>query len=167
MNTVSLVQCRDKGNAFEKERIKTDVVLLGKLRIDLVKFRRVSITKVAWRLHACKNDMNSGSPDPCENGIKIGKGLFRRQTAQGIIAAKFNDNQMWGLFQGPFQTCQPSGGRVARNTGIDDDDIVTGLPQSRFQLRWKSLLDRQTVTCGQTVAQNKKTFQGFCCIIGQ
>ena len=124
MHAVGLVQGRDAGNAFEKERDKDHVVLLGQLPVDVTELRRIDGTEVRWRFHARQHDTDAAASrlddDLCEVSFHVG----HRQPAKAIVGAELQAityNQWIPALLGPGALSAYAGYKSNVNPGIANE----------------------------------------------
>jgi len=154
MDTVGLVEGGVPDHSVEKKGVEGDVMFAGEAGVDGVEAVIIVGTEVARGAHADEHGGHAFLFQPGEDGVEVGGGFVRRKATQGIIGAQFDDDQLRIVGEGPVQTCQATGGGIARDPGVGDVDIEPMSSQRAFQLRRKGFGGGQTQAGGETVAEH-------------
>ena len=94
--------------------------------------------------------------DPAQQSIQPGARLGRRQAAQHVVGAEFDDDAIGAVAERPVEAGETGGHRVAGDAGVDDADVVAALAQRRFEANGKGGAGRQTIAGRQAVAEGEE-----------
>ena len=141
------------GDAIEEERIEGDVVFVGEALVDAVELGRVVGAHVGRRHHAGEKRGLVAGLKLGEDLVEIALGDLRRDAAQRVVGAQFDDDEIGLLRHRPFQPRQATAGGVARHARIGDAGVVAGIAQGRLQLLGEGFARADTIAGAQTVAE--------------
>lgn len=141
VNAVGLVERRVERHPFEDERIEQRIVALrqcGEYRFEVA---HVIGPKVARRLHAGKQRRQSRRLDRGKDGIEVGACLGRFQPAQRVVGAERHDHRIRPgcASERPADTGLAARAGIARDTGIDDGNVMAARAQGGFEPGRKGL----------------------------
>jgi putative ABC transport system ATP-binding protein len=163
MQSVAEVQLGIQGNARQEKRIERNAVLFRQIRKDAVEGVGVGVPEAAWRPHPGEENKDTPVLEPAHDRIEIAAGLIDRQSAQGVVGAEFENDDVGPIPDGPIDACQASRRRIAGNACVADLDIVSlGLEQA-FELFREAFALFQSVPGGKTIAQRDDA-NGRCAV---
>ena len=109
------------GHALEQERYQGGVVRTGDLREQPGELFAVRGAIVRRYLHADQHDLGARALCCLGHLVKVVLGSLQGKAAQGVIAAKFDDQVARAVLrQHGAQAGAPAGGGVAADAGVDD-----------------------------------------------
>ena len=156
VNPVGLHQVLIQRDTFHKELNPGDIQLIGKLPKHSFKLGNVALA-VVWRntnakqYHSCARI--SAGLDDCVQIATHGAGW---NAAQPIVAAKFEDDERWReCFDSISDSSCAAFGRIATDTGVHHPMFVPLICQSFLQQSGPGLVNLNTITGTQAVAENE------------
>ena len=124
-------------------------------RENIVERAGECIPHVRRRQHPRQQHGDALVTQPIQNGVQIFVCGVRRQAAQRIVGAKFNDRQIGPIGHGPRKPGQPSRRRISGHPGIDDKCVHALVHQRRLELSREGIgFQRQAMARRQAVAQH-------------
>src|SRR5688572_33290544 len=120
MNQVLLVQLAIPANSFEQEWDQRGVVLLCQFAENALETGGVLGPEIRWDLHSRENDfdlrvLRFGLVD---DRLEVRFQRFQRLTAQAIIRAELEEENIDRALQEPVDPAQPACARVAAEAGV-------------------------------------------------
>ena len=155
VDKIALIEGRVEGNAVEEKRIQKDLVFLGEARIDRVELLHVLAPQVSGGHHSGNHDGDVAIPQAGHNPVQIVEGCLGLQTAQGIVAAKLDDDHVGVVAEQPVEPRQSAGRSIARYPGVDYPNIGPLGAERGLEPGRKRLGRRQAESRNKTVAKDR------------
>ena len=134
MGVVGLHHAADPVGSLENEGEHGDVVFLRQQSVGFVELPDV-VGAIVWR------EGNSGENYFCSAGFKcgddlveIGAGVVDRDSAESIVAAKFDNDNRWLQSKNAVQALQTIFGCVAADALVDDAIMIAALIEVRLEI---------------------------------
>ena len=153
MHAVGDVQARDARDPVEIERDEGDIVRLGEVAIDLPELLGIHRTEIRRRFHAGQHDRDPSRACASDDLGQVPLQRGNRDTAKTVVGAELDHQNPHIPFERPVEAAQTASRRVPRHSCVDDLVRVPVGPQPRLDQRRNRFFFRESVACGETVAE--------------
>ena len=153
VDAIALVQLRPTPYTIEKERYQRHPEPLRETREDCREALRVGGAVVRRHQHPEQENSATRLLGFRNDLTKIGLGHLERKSAEAVIAAETDDENVRSLPQHPPYSSQPTRGGVTTDTSVEDLHFMASLTKSALEQVRVSLLLRDPVASGQTVPE--------------
>lgn len=122
VDAVGLVEAGDPADVLEEEGDEGGVVICGQFGEDVFECVGISGAHIGRDLHAGDDDRGVGVV--ClygvDDGLQVGDGSVEGYSAEAVVAAEFEDEDVHRLAKDPADTGAAVGGGLPADTGVDD-----------------------------------------------
>lgn len=160
MDAVALVERGVAAHAIEEEGDEGGLVLCCQLGEDLME--RVCVGGAhAWGdVHAGEDDLAGRvtAANGVDDGLEVIAGAVNGDTAEAVVGAKLEDEDVSGLAQGPVDSAFSVGGCFAADAGVNDLIGQAEGVEAATDESGESLIGVEAVTCGEAVTKEDDGF---------
>ena len=154
VNAIRLVESGYASDTLQQEWDERYLVFAREVLIHLTKSAGVRFPVVGRSLHADEQHGNAALFCAVDNALKVLFHLRGRQPAKAVVGAEGQDQHPHVAFKRPGCAPRSVGGRVTRDTRVDDLQIVPGVFQFPLQQSRIRLFAREAKTRGEAVTQH-------------
>lgn len=157
VNAVALIVMANGRDILKKKRIERHLVLPGQFGVELIKFMIIIGAEIARRTHSGQQHSDFFLLQAGDDRRQIFSDRLRRQPAQGVVGAEFDNNYLGSIRQRPIEPGEAAGGGITGDPRVDYQNVVSGRLQRLLQLCRKRFVFGETVASGQAVAKNQNS----------
>ena len=160
VDAVGLVEAGDAADVLEEEGDEREVVFGGEGGEDVAKGGGVGGAHRGGNLHAGENDAGGGVLGfyGVDDRLEVGGGAGDGDTAEAVVGAEFEDEDVHGLAEDPADATASAGGGFAGDAGVGDGiGYVEGV-DAVFDEVGEALARGDAVAGGEAVAEEDEMF---------